>query len=79
MAIFIGGCTGGVLQSFLMSPVESVKVSQQCIPGQSLRTASLPVVWNLTHFSSRAWTGLGATLLRDGIPHGVWFVSYEMC
>ena len=24
-----------------------------------------------------AWKGLGATLLRDGIPHGVWFVSYD--
>jgi solute carrier family 25 (mitochondrial carnitine/acylcarnitine transporter), member 20/29 len=80
LAIFVGGCTGGVLQSFLMSPVELVKVSQQCMPQQSLRTATLPI---LTHFfssSSRVvWTGLGATLLRDGIPHGVWFVSYEMC
>lgn len=27
--------------------------------------------------SSGAWRGLGATLLRDGIPHGVWFASYE--
>lgn len=26
-----------------------------------------------------AWKGLTATLLRDGIPHGVWFVSYEYC
>lgn len=25
-----------------------------------------------------AWKGLGATLLRDGIPHGVWFVSYDV-
>ena len=23
--------------------------------------------------------GLVATLLRDGIPHGVWFASYEYC
>lgn len=22
---------------------------------------------------------MNATLLRDGIPHGVWFLSYEMC
>jgi solute carrier family 25 (mitochondrial carnitine/acylcarnitine transporter), member 20/29 len=81
MAIFVGGCSGGVLQSFIMSPVELVKVSQQCATTtQSLRTASVPVVWNLTHgHPSRAWTGLGATLLRDGIPHGVWFVSYEWC
>ena len=27
--IFVGGCTGGVVQSFLMSPVEWVKVQTQ--------------------------------------------------
>jgi solute carrier family 25 (mitochondrial carnitine/acylcarnitine transporter), member 20/29 len=99
MAIFVGGCSGGVLQSFLMSPVELVKVSQQCImmmprsPQTSpLRNvnSSVPVVaWNLLTTTAHggipspsraAWTtGLGATLLRDGIPHGVWFVSYEWC
>ena len=69
-AVFWGGCTGGILQSFLMSPVEGVKVAQQCA-GQSLRTAVLV---------STAWQrGLAATLLRDGIPHGVWFVAYEEC
>eukprot|EP00957_Ditylum_brightwellii_P201881 15327647-Ditylum_brightwellii.AAC.1 len=47
LGVFIGGCTGGVAQSFLMSPVEI------------------------------AWRGLGATLLRDGLPHGVWFASYQ--
>eukprot|EP00522_Entomoneis_paludosa_P012384 CAMPEP_0172457714 /NCGR_PEP_ID=MMETSP1065-20121228/23753_1 /TAXON_ID=265537 /ORGANISM="Amphiprora paludosa, Strain CCMP125" /LENGTH=279 /DNA_ID=CAMNT_0013211601 /DNA_START=131 /DNA_END=967 /DNA_ORIENTATION=+ len=73
-AIFIGGCTGGVLQSFLMSPVELVKVSQQCA-GKSLTAASSEVAWNIYH--STAWRGLGATLLRDGIPHGIWFAAYE--
>jgi solute carrier family 25 carnitine/acylcarnitine transporter 20/29 len=53
-----------------MSPVELVKVSQQTV-GTKLR-AALP---SLHH----PWRGLGATLLRDGIPHGVWFVSYEAC
>lgn len=69
-AIFCGGLTGGILQSFLMSPVEGIKVAQQCA-GQSLRGAI---------YRTRAWQrGLGATLLRDGIPHGVWFVAYEEC
>ena len=68
-AVFIGGCTGGVLQSFLMAPVEGVKVSQQ-VQGSSLSNA-------LQRFSLSR--GLGATLLRDGIPHGVWFASYEVC
>jgi solute carrier family 25 carnitine/acylcarnitine transporter 20/29 len=73
-AIFVGGCTGGLLQSFLMSPVELVKVAQQCA-GQSFTTASQHVTTDATS----AWRGLGATLLRDGIPHGVWFVAYEEC
>lgn len=76
-AIFVGGCTGGILQSFLMSPVELMKVSQQC-SGTSIMVASKDVVWNIHHSSSIAWRGLGATLLRDGIPHGVWFVTYEV-
>jgi hypothetical protein len=75
-AIFIGGCTGGVLQSFLMSPVELIKVSQQCATGKTL--ISLPQLLSAAR-SAVLWRGLGATLLRDGIPHGVWFVSYEVC
>lgn len=68
-AIFWGGCVGGVIQSFLMSPVELVKVSQQVGTTRQILHQT---------FKSSAWRGLGATLLRDGIPHGVWFVSYEM-
>jgi solute carrier family 25 (mitochondrial carnitine/acylcarnitine transporter), member 20/29 len=69
-AIFVGGCTGGVVQSFVMSPVELVKVAQQ-VHARTLRQA-----W---HSLQRHWwtAGLGATVLRDGIPHGVWFVAYE--
>jgi len=75
-AIFVGGCTGGVLQSFLMSPVELVKVSQQCNPTAKPMAVSMAVVRDIWR-SSTAWRGLNATLLRDGIPHGVWFVAYE--
>jgi solute carrier family 25 (mitochondrial carnitine/acylcarnitine transporter), member 20/29 len=74
-AIFVGGCTGGVLQSFLMSPVELIKISQQ-VKGVTLMDAGKNVFTNL--YQPTAWRGLGATLLRDGIPHGVWFASYEM-
>ena len=72
-AIFMGGCTGGVLQSFLMSPVELLKVAQQC-------AAPTSGTWTAAQITRRTalWhRGLGATLLRDGIPHGVWFVAYE--
>ncbi len=76
LGIFVGGCTGGVIQSFIMSPVELIKVNQQ-VAGKSLSSATSQVA---TGFLSRriAWRGLEATLLRDGLPHGVWFVSYEV-
>lgn len=79
-AIFVGGCVGGVLQSFLMSPVELIKVNQQVHTEQSALAAGKQVVHNVLQSpGSGAWRGLGATLLRDGIPHGVWFVAYEVC
>jgi solute carrier family 25 (mitochondrial carnitine/acylcarnitine transporter), member 20/29 len=91
--VFVGGCTGGVIQSFLMSPVELLKVQLQvdlqvgaAAPAgaahQSQRTnVTAPIRQFLGSTVSSpllAWRGLGATLLRDGIPHGVWFVSYEV-
>jgi solute carrier family 25 carnitine/acylcarnitine transporter 20/29 len=74
--VFIGGCTGGLVQSFLMSPVELYKVNQQVI-GQAPKAARKEILQGLS--SSKSWRGLQATLLRDGIPHGVWFASYECC
>ena len=54
-----------------MLQVELVKVMQQVV-GKSTTSATATV------FSTPIiWKGLGATLLRDGIPHGVWFASYE--
>ena len=73
---FLGGTTGGVVQSFLMSPVELVKVKQQVIGVDFLKTTG-QVTRGL--LSQTSWRGLGATLLRDGIPHGVWFASYQAC
>lgn len=80
--IFVGGCTGGVAQSFLMSPVELVKVHQQVHAQSSLSAIVKKTgVTRLQNYmtSPMAWKGLGATLLRDGLPHGIWFVSYEVC
>ena len=75
LSVFIGGCTGGLVQSFLMSPIELIKVNQQ-VSGASLVNAATLVSTNL--FSrSIGWKGLEATILRDGIPHGIWFASYE--
>lgn len=58
-----------------MSPVELVKVSTQCNLQASTFAAASDVIRGL--LGQRGWRGLNATLLRDGIPHGVWFVSYE--
>ena len=79
-AIFVGGCVGGVLQSFLMSPVELIKVNQQIHTEQSALAVGKEVVHKVAASGGgSAWRGLGATLLRDGLPHGIWFVSYEIC
>lgn len=60
---------------FSLKKVELVKVKQQ-VDGKSMASATTTVCQGL--FSRNgAWKGLGATLLRDGIPHGVWFASYE--
>ena len=71
LGVFIGGCSGGLVQSFLMSPVELIKVNQQ-VAGKSLTSAATLVSTNI--FSSFGWKGLQATILRDGVPHGVWYV-----
>lgn len=53
-----------------MSPVELIKVTQQ-VSSKSLSTASIALTMNWS-------SGLNATILRDGIPHGVWFVAYDI-
>jgi solute carrier family 25 carnitine/acylcarnitine transporter 20/29 len=87
LPVFVGGCAGGVLQSFLVSPVEWIKVNQQIVleakttQTPATRSASTSnLVKTLFRHKSSLWNrGLTATLLRDGIPHGVWFASYEYC
>ena len=88
LPVFIGGCVGGIVQSFLMSPIEWIKVNQQIsitnTNNSNTTTAGggtgTNVMKQFLQNKSKLWNrGLTATLLRDGIPHGVWFVSYEYC
>jgi solute carrier family 25 carnitine/acylcarnitine transporter 20/29 len=79
LPVFMGGCAGGIAQSFVVSPMELVKVHLQSSSGpkpvhgllagatQVYATVGVPAIWR----------GLYATLLRDTLPHGVWFASYE--
>jgi solute carrier family 25 carnitine/acylcarnitine transporter 20/29 len=92
-AVLVGGTVGGILQSFLMSPVEFIKVSQQCavvgtgggvgqgVTSTHTSTSAMSAVYKMFTQSNSTgmWRrGLGATLLRDGLPHGVWFATYEV-
>ena len=75
LPVFIGGCAGGFVQSFLQSPVELVKVRLQLAAvGQSPSTGALTMQLLRDGLGSK---GLHATLLRDVVPHGVWFSAYE--
>ena len=71
--IFLGGCAGGFVQSFLQSPVELLKVRLQLAAASEMASA---VELTQTVLKVPA-SGLSATLLRDVVPHGVWFASYE--
>ena len=75
LPVFCGGVVGGVLQSFVVSPFELVKIRQQAAGG-AVTLAVSTLAGNLGRVGL-CTKGLGATLLRDGVPHGVWFAAYE--
>ena len=75
LPVFCGGVVGGVLQSFVVSPFELVKIRQQAAGG-AVTLAVSTLTGNLGRVGL-CTRGLGATLLRDGVPHGVWFAAYE--
>ena len=87
--IFLGGCAGGFVQSFLQSPVELLKVRLQlAAAGEAPSTGALTLSLLRNDGGGAAALaapvlppllskGLTATLLRDVAPHGVWFTSYE--
>ena len=66
MSTQVGGCAGGLAQSFVASPFELAKVRRQLF-------GPPPYDWRL------ATRGLHATFHRDVIPHGVWFLVYDRC
>jgi len=92
LPVFLGGCAGGFAQSFLQSPVELLKVRLQLAVGQQLPSTSALTLELLRPSPAGTTTGaalavptlppllhkgLYATLLRDVVPHGVWFAAYE--
>lgn len=85
--VFGGGCVGGFVQSFIMSPVELVKVRLQLAETAAVGAAGGEIgayalatgvirSFGLRGLLSR---GLGATMGRDVLPHGVWFATYDGC
>lgn len=90
LPVFVGGCAGGFVQSFLQSPVELLKVRLQLAAAGQLPSMSgltLELLRSPGHVDGAAGAagvmppllskGLYATLLRDVVPHGVWFSAYE--
>jgi solute carrier family 25 carnitine/acylcarnitine transporter 20/29 len=92
LPIFAGGCAGGFAQSFLQSPVELLKVRLQLAVGAEVPSTSALTLELLRGGGGAGATGaaapapavpplltrgLYATLLRDVVPHGVWFMSYD--
>ena len=64
-SVFLGGVVGGLAQCLVASPAELWKVRKQ--------------VQDMLRPKGNISAGLGATMLRDGLPHGIWFASYEWC
>ena len=61
--VFVGGCVGGLAQAFVASPLELAKVRRQLFQAPpQLRLLG---------------SGFAATVHRDVIPHGVWFLAYD--
>ncbi len=74
--VFVGGVCGGIVQSFVVAPFELLKVNQQ-VRGGSAKDVAERLTRNSWRNIAVAFRGLGPTVLRDGVPHGVWFASYE--
>ena len=75
--VFAGGTLGGIAQSFAVSPFELVKIKQQSAGVGTVNVLQVAKQLGKQLGPGVFSKGLGPTLLRDGIPHGVWFVAYE--
>jgi solute carrier family 25 carnitine/acylcarnitine transporter 20/29 len=91
MPIFLGGCAGGFVQSFLQAPVELLKVRLQLAAAGEIPSTGALTLQLLRGGGGSAGgdaaagavvppllrQGLSATMLRDVVPHGVWFAAYD--
>ena len=71
--VFVGGCLGGFVQSFVVSPAELLKVRMQLAPTTSGTLDLAAVTYRSIGGTQTLTRGLTATLYRDVLPHGVWF------
>lgn len=59
------------------------RVMQSMVHPNSTTTTTVPAVTGnpiqTSMMTTTATRGLNATLLRDGIPHGIWFLAYDIC
>jgi len=76
-SITLAGCGAGLLQSFIVSPMELVKTQMQVCGRESI-SESVGVIIKGSGFSGLA-RGLGVTLTREVPAFGIYFGSYEMC
>ncbi|KAL5729279.1 Mitochondrial arginine transporter bac2 [Ranunculus cassubicifolius] len=77
--VALGGIGTGALQSFLLSPVELVKIRLQLQPSYQQRKGPLDVAKRIfkTEGLKGIYRGLTITVLRDAPAHGVYFWTYE--
>lgn len=74
LSIFLGGCLAGLAQCTVAGPAELLKVRLQLSPHGAVTCAShIYATWGVAGL----WRGMGMTIIRDAIPHGVWFVAYQ--
>ena len=78
LPVFVGGTFGGVVQSAVVAPVELLKTTRQLAPPGAGLASAVKGLSSAVQASGPMvlFRGLSATILRDGIPHGVWFAAY---
>ena len=78
LPVFVGGTLGGVVQSAVVAPVELLKTTRQLAPPGAGLASAVRGLGSAVQASGPMvlFRGLSATILRDGIPHGVWFAAY---
>lgn len=75
--VFLAGTYAGLIQSFVASPVELIKIRMQC--GMTYNNS-----WDCVRSIYRVeglrgyFRGLHATICRDVLPYGIYMLSYVM-